>query len=181
MLKQKQDNDKDLWATKWNKVYLVFIACKIFAFNNKFPTGLSRIFPSWKMNCPLRTVAITFPNKIFPWYGVNCKIKYVWRLVKSVEIFIIRFPFFKSISHLHLLCFYGKYYLSRSREIRDFLMIYPRRLFSWNIMCTTELTLIVSSGFQITKSASIPSLRLPLLSSRPHNFAGWLLNSFEMS
>lgn len=60
-------------------------------------------------------------------------------------------------------------------------MTCSRRLFSWNITYTTELTLIVSSGSQITKSASIPSDRLPLRSSRPHNLAGWLLNSFEIS
>lgn len=54
-------------------------------------------------------------------------------------------------------------------------------LFEINTTYTAELTLIDSSGFQITKSASIPTDKSPLRSSRPHNLAGWLLNSFETS
>lgn len=84
---------------------------------------------------------------------------------------------------------YSECYPSRSAEIRrflitalvplhgEFLYLSPRRC---NIRAT-GLTLILSSGSQITKSASIPADRVPLRPSRPHNFAGWLLSNLEIS
>lgn len=125
-----------------------------------------------------------FQIKFFLDTVLTAKLNYAWRLVKSIEVFIILFPFFFiSINRIYTyFIFMVNIICLDLKKIKQiFLMICPRKLFSWNIMCTIELTLIVSSGSQITKSASIPSDRLPLRSSRPHILAGWLLNSFEIS